>query len=99
MHSFIGLKPFSLWRMTIAGGVLAIAMLALIPSQVGAVTQQAWVLKLSGSIGPASSDYIGRALDEAAEADARLLIIEMDTPGGLSRSICLRVLSGCGSYR
>ncbi|OMH25840.1 nodulation protein NfeD [Motiliproteus sp. MSK22-1] len=48
---------------------------------------QAWSVKLSGGIGPASSDYLIRALEKAAKEDIHLLIIEMDTPGGLDKSM------------
>ncbi|MGH8258854.1 MAG: hypothetical protein ACREUG_04105, partial [Steroidobacteraceae bacterium] len=41
------------------------------------------VLHLSGVVGPATSRYLERAL-VAAQADGdRLVILEMDTPGGL----------------
>ncbi|MEH6578109.1 MAG: nodulation protein NfeD [Amphritea sp.] len=55
-------------------------------SQVSPV-QQAWTLKISGGIGPASSDFVTRTLDEAVQQGAELLIIQMDTPGGLDKSM------------
>ncbi len=39
--------------------------------------------KLQGPIGPATSLYIGRSIEEAARRQAQCLIIQMDTPGGL----------------
>jgi membrane-bound serine protease (ClpP class) len=41
------------------------------------------VLDLDGAVGPATSDYLLRGMDNASEADAGLLVIRMNTPGGL----------------
>ncbi|MGZ5621028.1 MAG: NfeD family protein, partial [Methylobacter sp.] len=44
-------------------------------------------MKLEGPIGPASSDYVARSLDYAAETKASLIILRMDTPGGLDTAM------------
>ena len=46
----------------------------------------AFVIDVQGPIGPATRDFVSRSLETAAEEQAGLLIIRMDTPGGLDAS-------------
>ena len=46
-----------------------------------------FLLRIDGPIGPATSDYIREGLTTVAERDGRLVVIEMDTPGGLDSSM------------
>jgi membrane-bound serine protease (ClpP class) len=48
--------------------------------------RQAIVLDIQGPIGPATRDFLVRSLETAADRDAALVIIRMDTPGGLDAS-------------
>ena len=54
------------------------------------------VLTIDGPIGPATSDYFRRAMRQARSDGARVVVLEMDTPGGLDtamRSIIQAILN------
>lgn len=53
------------------------------PASAGAIH----VLEIRDVIGPATADYIARSVDTAVENDARLIVLRMDTPGGLDSSM------------
>src|ERR1700722_7771501 len=48
---------------------------------------QVGLIKIDGPIGPATANYVHRALDVAASQNDECLIIELNTPGGLMTSM------------
>ena len=48
---------------------------------------QVWVVDLDGALGPATADLVIRSIADATDAGARALVIRMDTPGGLDKSM------------
>ncbi|RLQ21772.1 nodulation protein NfeD [Seongchinamella sediminis] len=47
----------------------------------------AWLVDLEGAVGPASADHVIRGIHQANAAGAELVILRIDTPGGLDLSM------------
>lgn len=54
-------------------------------------------LRVDGAIGPTTTNYLGRGLERAREDGAAVLLVELDTPGGLLESTKSIVQSFLGS--
>jgi len=68
--------------------ILAMVMLlAVCQSGARADPGQALLLEVDGIIGPASSDFIIRGIEDAEASGAALVIIRVNTPGGLDSSM------------
>lgn len=48
---------------------------------------KAILLTIDGAIGPATQDYIHRGIDYAKAQDAKVIILQINTPGGLASSL------------
>ena len=60
------------------------AALLLLPTGAPAASQTVPSIELDGEISPATEAWMGSALDDAADDDAPLVIVRLDTPGGRS---------------
>jgi len=74
----------------VAALLLALSALhhvAAAPPTAAARAGTATVLEINGAIGPATSHYVVHGIEAAQKDGSRLVVLEMDTPGGLDSSM------------
>lgn len=80
----------ALQRLAICSLLLLFSSFALqvaCPAQAASLPKTVVVLHIDGIISPATSDFLTRGFTHAAEEKAQLIVIELDTPGGLDTSM------------
>ena len=75
----------ALGKFSLAALLVAISLAT--PISWASAAPKAVILEIDGAIGPATSEYVAREFRELAPSDTRLIILRMNTPGGLDTSM------------
>ncbi len=87
--------PFLNWLVLACLGLVLLAMSGVsaqtassgAPATSAAPIPPVYVIPVRGAIGPASASFAVRGMEQARKHGAQLIVLEMDTPGGLDRSM------------
>src|SRR5208282_3710898 len=67
--------------------LVALLLLALALAPWPAAARTAVVITLDGAVGPGSAAYVVRNIAEAPQQDAAVIVLRVDTPGGLDTAM------------
>lgn len=79
-------RPVGLF-LFISMSILFFAWMYLGPSPGVTNEREVMIIELEGAIGPATATFLNRGLEKAEDRGAALVIIRLDTPGGLASSM------------
>jgi membrane-bound serine protease (ClpP class) len=85
------MKASSLRALVTIAGAIGLALTVVMPMALGASnapgSTSATLLEINGAIGPATSRYVVRGIESAQKSGSHLVILEVDTPGGLDSAM------------
>lgn len=84
---FCAMVGYTIWRRQGVISKVLFLVSCVLSSSVASMPGDVWLLEIDGPMGPATSDYVTRTIEEADNAAAGLLILQMNTPGGLDRAM------------
>ena len=75
------------WIWLFSAMLLLLAVPALRPFGAAESPREAVVATIAASINPVTADYLTSAIEKAEESNAMILVLELDTPGGLDSAM------------
>jgi len=73
--------------MSYAKAIASVFLLMVLAAVPALGQEKVWLLDIKGAIGPASADHMVRGLEQAQASGAEILILRIDTPGGLDTAM------------